>query len=174
MAPVDPSLAQAAKMCPFLSKIQTPTSFDFAPLPPDLPIVGSGPIFEDESSFKLAYSLFHGENGVVPLSGSPRGQPASSSFTPNATVCRSGETASKPGCPFANGFEAALGSSAAAISLSPFGPFGPFGYDAFRSRNSDFGKEKGKKKQEKRPEKQPEKPEPEVKSACCDVEHRPL
>lgn len=70
-----------------------------------------GPIFEDGPSFDTAFRLFHGQNGVVPLSEPSshglqklRSDPAPQQFHP-------------------------LAARAATISLSGFG--GSFGFDAF-------------------------------------------
>ena len=61
----------------------------------------------------MAFRLFHGQNGVVPLSGRSfvhsekvESEPAPTQFNP-------------------------LAAKAATISLSAFGPGGPFGFDAF-------------------------------------------
>lgn len=89
---------------------------------------GQGPIFEDGPNFDTAFRLFHGQDGVVPLSDSPRAgaeKPALSSpaFHP-------------------------LAAKAATISLSSFGHGGPFGFDAFsdmfknQKRKSDSSKNK--------------------------------
>ncbi|KAH6804880.1 Serine/Threonine-kinase [Perilla frutescens var. frutescens] len=74
---------------------------------------GKGPIFEDGPNFDMAFSLFHGKNGVVPLSGSsfvrsekPPSESSPAQFNP-------------------------LAAKAATISLSSFGHGGPFGFDAF-------------------------------------------
>lgn len=82
-----------------------------------------GPIFEDGPNFNMAFRLFHGQNGVVPLSERsflpterPQSEPAATQFNP-------------------------LAARAATISLSAFGPSGPFGFDAF----SDMWKNKKKK-----------------------------
>uniref|UniRef100_A0A803LZ60 Uncharacterized protein n=1 Tax=Chenopodium quinoa TaxID=63459 RepID=A0A803LZ60_CHEQI len=59
--------------CPFLRNIDAPTHFSFSSsLALSLPVRGGGskgPIFEDGPNFDMAFSLFHGRNGVVPLSG---------------------------------------------------------------------------------------------------------
>ena len=64
----------------------------------------------------MAFRLFHGQNGVVPLSGrffvpheKPESEPAPAHFNP-------------------------LAAKAATISLSAFGPGGPFGFDAFSKK----------------------------------------
>ncbi|KAL1552830.1 hypothetical protein AAHA92_13581 [Salvia divinorum] len=55
--------------CPFLRNINEPTNFPFTssmafPIPAQN---GKGPIFEDGPNFDMAFRLFHGQNGVVPL-----------------------------------------------------------------------------------------------------------
>ncbi|KAI3783318.1 hypothetical protein L1987_42396 [Smallanthus sonchifolius] len=77
-----------------------------------LPARGTkGPIFEDGPNFDMAFRLFHGQNGVVPLSEGSlqfhqkvKPEPVSQQFNP-------------------------LAAKAATISLSGFG--GSFGFDAF-------------------------------------------
>ncbi|GJZ62118.1 RNA pseudouridine synthase 5 [Tanacetum coccineum] len=100
--------------CPFLRNINEPTNFSFtSSVPIPLPVRGTkGPIFEDGPSFDTAFSLFHGQNGVVPLS-----EP-SSSHIPHRVRSE----------PVAQQFHP-LAARAATISLSGFG--GPFGFDAF-------------------------------------------
>ncbi|PQP99380.1 hypothetical protein Pyn_11934 [Prunus yedoensis var. nudiflora] len=102
--------------CPFLRNINEPTNFSFAsslafPVPGR---GGKGPIFEDGPNFDMAFRLFHGSDGVVPLSGRSfvhsnivEPQPAPSMFNP-------------------------LAAKAATISLSSFG--GPFSFDAFSEK----------------------------------------
>lgn len=75
-----------------------------------------GPIFEDGPNFDMAFRLFHGQDGVVPLSGRSfvqnekiEPEPASAQFNP-------------------------LAAKAATISLSGFGLGGPFGFDAFSKK----------------------------------------
>lgn len=85
---------------------------------------GQGPIFEDGPNFHTAFRLFHGQDGVVPLSNSARAE------------------AEKKPEPVFN----PLAAKAATISLSSFGPGGPFGFDAFsdmfknQKRKSDSSK----------------------------------
>ncbi|CAL9196509.1 unnamed protein product [Musa hybrid cultivar] len=59
-----------AQRCPFLRNINEPTNFSFsASFNSPFPIQGAkGPIFEDGPSFNMAFKLFHGHNGVLPLS----------------------------------------------------------------------------------------------------------
>lgn len=72
-----------------------------------------GPIFEDGPNFDMAFRLFHGQNGVVPLSGN--------------TLFESEKLQSASSQPKFN----PLAAKAATISLSAFGPGGPFGFDSF-------------------------------------------
>ncbi|PIN11985.1 hypothetical protein CDL12_15404 [Handroanthus impetiginosus] len=104
--------------CPFLRNINEPTNFSFSsstafPLPAR---DGKGPIFEDGPNFDMAFRLFHGQNGVVPLSGR--------SFI---------HTEKSPSEPPPAQFNP-LAAKAATISLSAFGPGGPFGFDAFSGK----------------------------------------
>ncbi|KAL3523446.1 hypothetical protein ACH5RR_016280 [Cinchona calisaya] len=109
---------QGIVRCPFLRNVNEPTNFSFStsmafPMPVH---GGKGPIFEDGPNFDMAFRLFHGQNGVVPLSGrsfvpneKPQSEPAPAQFNP-------------------------LAAKAATISLSAFGPGGPFGFDAFSEK----------------------------------------
>lgn len=72
-----------------------------------------GPIFEDGPNFEMAFRLFHGRDGVVPLSGR--------SFVHSEKV--------EPELPSPQ-FNP-LAAKAATISLSSFGPGGPFSFDSF-------------------------------------------
>ncbi|KAL7590559.1 hypothetical protein Lser_V15G36351 [Lactuca serriola] len=99
--------------CPFLHNINEPTNFSFSssvaiPLPARGRGATKGPIFEDGPNFDRAFRVFHGQNGVVPLSDS---EPSS--------------LGSEPGPQRFN----PLAAKAATISLSGFG--GAFGFDAF-------------------------------------------
>ncbi|KAH6760371.1 Serine/Threonine-kinase [Perilla frutescens var. frutescens] len=118
--------------CPFLRNINEPTNFSFSssmafPIPAR---DEKGPIFEDGPNFDMAFRLFHGQNGVVPLSGrsflhTERSQSELSpaQFNP-------------------------LAAKAATISLSGFGPGGPFGFDAFFEKlRKDKKKPKPSKKE---------------------------
>lgn len=75
-----------------------------------------GPIFEDGPNFDMAFRLFHGSDGVVPLSGR--------SFLKSENL----ETEQKP-----QQFNP-LAAKAATISLSAFGAGGPFSFDAFSDK----------------------------------------
>ncbi|KAL0891001.1 hypothetical protein Bca101_014984 [Brassica carinata] len=117
--------------CPFLRNINQPTNLSFSSsLPFPIPArAGQGPIFEDGPNFDTAFRLFHGQDGVVPLSNSARAE------------------TEKP-VPVFN----PLAAKAATISLSSFGPGGPFGFDAFsdmfknQKRKSDSSKNKDSSK----------------------------
>ena len=74
-----------------------------------------GPIFEDGPNFDMAFKLFHGKDGVVPLSGR-----SSSSFH-GENVLPEPATQFNP-----------LAAKAATISLSAFG--GPFSFDFFSEK----------------------------------------
>ncbi|KAJ7975090.1 Zinc finger B-box domain containing protein 1 isoform 1 [Quillaja saponaria] len=104
--------------CPFLRNINEPTNFSFSSaFAFPTPVRGAkGPIFEDGPNFDMAFRLFHGRDGVVPLSGRSflhsekvESQPAPSQFNP-------------------------LAAKAATISLSSFGPGGPFSFDSFSAK----------------------------------------
>ncbi|CAA0812046.1 Unknown protein [Striga hermonthica] len=109
---------QDMNKCPFLRNIHKPTNFSFGSL--NFPTVANGPIFEDGPNFEMAFKLFHGKDGLVPLSGSSQihldqhETEAAPEFNP-------------------------LASRAASISMSSFGPGGPFGFNSF------FGKIQKKK-----------------------------
>ncbi|CAH9144846.1 unnamed protein product [Cuscuta epithymum] len=105
--------------CPFLRNINEPTNFSFSSSMafPMAVCEGKGPIFEDAPNFDMAFRLFHGQDGVVPLSGrsliqkekSGSDKPSSTQFNP-------------------------LAARAATISLSGLGLGGPFGFDAFSKK----------------------------------------
>ncbi|KAI3508660.1 hypothetical protein L1887_23669 [Cichorium endivia] len=99
--------------CPFLRNINEPTNFSFSSsMAFPMPARGTkGPIFEDGPNFDMAFRLFHGQNGVVPLSE------GSLQFPQKMKV----EAVSHKFNP--------LAAKAATISLSGFG--GSFGFDAF-------------------------------------------
>ncbi|KAG9449356.1 hypothetical protein H6P81_009321 [Aristolochia fimbriata] len=103
--------------CPFLRNINEPTNFSFSsPLNFFLPLQGAkGPIFEDGPNFEMAFRLFHGHDGVVPLSGRPFSHPETSTVEP---------------APQFN----PLAAKAATISLSAFGPDGPFSFHSFSNK----------------------------------------
>ncbi|KAJ4973843.1 hypothetical protein NE237_007017 [Protea cynaroides] len=104
--------------CPFLRNINEPTSFSFSPSIFSLPRRGAkGPIFEDGPNFDTAFRLFHGQEGIVPLSG--------------RSYCHSKNVEMEP--EHAPQFNP-LAAKAATISLSAFGPGGPFSFDAFSEK----------------------------------------
>ncbi|CAL5431998.1 unnamed protein product [Camellia sinensis] len=114
---------QDIQRCPFLRNISKPTSFSFSCLNIPTPVRGAnGPIFEDGPNFDTAFKLFHGKDGVVPLSERP--------FFHDKSL----ET--KPAPQFNP-----LAAKAASISLSGFGSGGPFGFDFF-SKNWNNQKKK--------------------------------
>ncbi|GFP82833.1 hypothetical protein PHJA_000426400 [Phtheirospermum japonicum] len=130
------SFNQDIVRCPFLRNINEPTNLSFStamtfPMPAR---EGKGPIFEDGPNFDTAFRLFHGQNGVVPLSGRsfvrtekpmPRSESSPAQFNP-------------------------LAAKAATISLSGFGPGGPFGFDAFSEKWKNAKKKSESSKNEKR------------------------
>lgn len=108
---------QDIQRCPFLRNINEPTNFSFSShMNFSLPVRGAkGPIFEDGPNFDMAFRLFHGRDGVVPLSG--RAFPHLSSSQPELAP------AFNP-----------LAAKAATISLSSFGAGGPFSFDFFSKK----------------------------------------
>ncbi|KAK6929220.1 hypothetical protein RJ641_005425 [Dillenia turbinata] len=117
--------------CPFLRNINEPTNFSFSSSSAfPMPVRGAkGPIFEDGPDFDRAFRLFHGHNGVVPLSGTSK------------LHVQNSETETVP--PHFN----PLAAKAATISLSAFGPGGPFSFDAFSNKwKSQKGKSSSFKK----------------------------
>jgi len=132
-APSERIIDQGVQTCPFLRNITEPTNFCFAsPIRFPTPVKGvQGPIFEDGPSFETAFRLFHGHDGVVPLSGR-------SLVHISQTLSDADNTASTKFHPFA--------APAATISLSAFGPGGPFGFDFFKAEQKH--NEKNKKRRE--------------------------
>ncbi|XP_010557876.1 PREDICTED: uncharacterized protein LOC104826736 [Tarenaya hassleriana] len=120
--------------CPFLRNINEPTSFSLSSsLPFPMPArAGKGPIFEDGPNFDVAFRVFHGRDGVVPLS--ERSVVSSEAQRPVLSP-----PAFHP-----------LAAKAATISLSSFGPGGPFGFDAFSAKwiNHQKKSESSKKKKD--------------------------
>lgn len=107
--------------CPFLRNINKPTSFSFSPMNFPNPLQGAkGPIFEDGPNFDMAFKIFHGKDGVVPLSN-------------KSNIC-SDNLESKPPLQFNP-----LAAKTATISLSSFN--GPFGFNFF---NDKWNKQKKK------------------------------
>eukprot|EP00249_Psilotum_nudum_P021702 c28212_g1_i1 orf=3-782(-) len=130
-------IAEGVERCPFLKNIGKPTGFCFSsPLRfPTLAKGSRGPIFEDGPDFGLAFRLFHGQNGVVPLSGVMNQMTKETEFSSD-----------NPEDSTINFHP--LAASAASISLSVLGPSSPFGFDAFKSKK--IGKAKGNRHPEKK------------------------
>ncbi|KAK2969196.1 hypothetical protein RJ640_024527 [Escallonia rubra] len=104
------------QMCPFLRNINEPTNFSLSSVNFPVPVKGGkGPIFEDGPNFNMAFKLFHGKDGVVPLSR--RSPFCTDDLEPEAV-------------PQFN----PLAAKAATISLSAFGPGGPFSFDSFSEK----------------------------------------
>ncbi|KAL6616349.1 hypothetical protein ACP70R_038619 [Stipagrostis hirtigluma subsp. patula] len=97
--------------CPFLRNINGATTFSFSSALPVAARGGKGPIFEDGPGFESAFKLFHGRDGIVPLSGR--------SYVPDENHNDSIGVTPEPPLPFNP-----LAARAATISLSAFGPFG--------------------------------------------------
>ncbi|KAJ8631911.1 hypothetical protein MRB53_025247 [Persea americana] len=107
---------QDIQRCPFLRNINEPTNFSLSPINFSKPVRGGkGPIFEDGPNFDMAFRLFHGRDGVVPLSGKTFLHPENLQPGP---------------APQFN----PLAARAASISLSAFGPGGPFSFDSFSEK----------------------------------------
>eukprot|EP00897_Mesotaenium_endlicherianum_P001948 jgi/Mesen1/1781/ME000014S01183 len=113
-------IVQGVQKCPFLRHIMEPTSFRMrADSSVDRSEIQQpatrGPIFEDGPSFDMAFRLFHGRDGVVPLARCEQ-----------VSTCRQAESVAH--------VPVSLAASAATISLSGFGgPTGPFGFEAFKA-----------------------------------------
>ncbi|KAL3819984.1 hypothetical protein ACJIZ3_005889 [Penstemon smallii] len=118
--------------CPFLRNINEPTNFSFStPMAFPIPVKeGKGPIFEDGPNFDMAFRVFHGQNGVVPLSGRSFIHTEKSPFEQSPAHFNP------------------LAAKAATISLSSFGPGGPFSFDAFAKKfKKDNNKSNSSKKE---------------------------
>uniref|UniRef100_A0A1J3HL15 Uncharacterized protein n=1 Tax=Noccaea caerulescens TaxID=107243 RepID=A0A1J3HL15_NOCCA len=112
--------------CPFLRNINKPTNFSLSSLNFPIPAQGGkGPIFEDGAGFDSAFKLFHGKDGIVPLSG-------------HSSFGNDFEDEAVRATPQFN----PLAGKVATISLSAFGPGGPFAFGPFSEKW---------KKQEKKP-----------------------
>ncbi|CAA2960603.1 uncharacterized protein LOC111377761 [Olea europaea subsp. europaea] len=121
-----PLSEQDIHKCPFLMNINKPTNFSF--VFPDFshPLSrNKGPIFEDCLNFDLAFRLFHGTDGVVPLSG--KSQLCVDYFNAGAAP------------PF--------NALAASISSSAFGSGGPFGFHSFFKKMKKGKSESSRKKE---------------------------
>ncbi|XP_054788481.1 uncharacterized protein LOC129294280 [Prosopis cineraria] len=118
--------------CPFLRNINEPTNLSFSSsLAFPVPVRGTkGPIFEDGPNFDRAFRLFHGSDGVVPLS--------------EGSFHRSEEVQPKPPTSQFN----PLAAKAATISLSSFGFGWPFSFDSFSEKwNNQKRKSKSSRKE---------------------------
>ncbi|XP_062205422.1 uncharacterized protein LOC133907403 [Phragmites australis] len=114
---------QGIERCPFLRNINEPTNFSFSAVNfPDPATGAKGPIFEDGPNFDMAFRVFHGRDGVVPLSEGPFAQIEKPLPKPNPEF--------NP-----------LAAKAATISLSAFGGFFSFG---------DFSNKRNKKNSNKK------------------------
>jgi hypothetical protein len=111
---------------------------------------GKGPIFEDGPGFESAFKLFHGQDGIVPLSGR--------SYVHDENRSESTDVKPQPALPFNP-----LAGRAASISLSAFGPFG---FNFFNGKG---------KKQNKKPDnldqshKKPNNPDQNSMKVCPDT-----
>ncbi|KAE8701540.1 hypothetical protein F3Y22_tig00110546pilonHSYRG00041 [Hibiscus syriacus] len=125
--------------CPFLRNINEPTNFSFSSaMPFAMPGLFLGLRFEEPKvqylkmvpNFDMAFRLFHGRDGVVPL-------PERSSLRIEKADIETTPPKFNP-----------LAAKAATISLSSFGPGGPFSFDAFSNKwNNQKGKSKSSKKE---------------------------
>ncbi|KAJ0252674.1 hypothetical protein HA466_0118380 [Hirschfeldia incana] len=114
--------------CPFLRNINKPTTFSLSSLNFHLPVVqgdSKGPIFEDGPGFDSAFKLFHGKDGIVPLSGHSSFRDGLEDDTPPSATPQFNPLAGK----------------VATVSLSG----GPFSFGPFSDKN---------RKQQKKPNKQ--------------------
>lgn len=124
---------QDIQKCPFLRNVSEPTNFSFLSATfPDTPRATKGPIFEDGPNFDTAFKLFHGPDGVIPLSGK--------SYSQNETMGPENETMGPEPAPYFN----PLAANAASISLSGFGPGGPFSFDSLNNKWKKFNKKSSK------------------------------
>ncbi|KMT11422.1 hypothetical protein BVRB_5g107490 [Beta vulgaris subsp. vulgaris] len=133
---------QDIQRCPFLRNISKPTNLSFSPVNLPVPVAGSkGPIFEDGPNFDLAFKVFHGKDGVVPLT-------RKASFHVDEHLEPESAPKFNP-----------LAAKAATISLSAFGLGGPFGFNFFsdkwkkqkQNQKSDSSRENGTFSQEGNP-----------------------
>lgn len=114
---------QGIERCPFLRNINEPTNFSFLSANFPVPVRGAkGPIFEDGPNFDTAFRVFHGRDGVVPLS--------------EGSLAKMEKPLLKPNPEFNP-----LAAKAATISLSAFGGFFSFG---------DFSNKRNKKNSNKK------------------------
>ncbi|KAF5729511.1 hypothetical protein HS088_TW21G01678 [Tripterygium wilfordii] len=127
-APSQPELLR----CPFLRNINEPTNFSFSSLMAfPMPVrSGKGPIFEDGPNFETAFRLFHGRDGVVPLS--------------ERAFLHSEKVVPESAAPQFN----PLAAKAATISLSSFWTGGPFGFHSFSEKWENQKKKSNSSKKE--------------------------
>jgi len=118
-----------------------------------------GPIFEDGPGFENAFRLFHGRDGVVPLS--EKQTPEIQQPQPPANDAASVETNL--------GFHPLSASSAATISLSSFGAFGPFSFDGFMARQNSKKPTKSSRRKSKKEDPEFEKDTQKSKSNSKNV-----
>ncbi|KAK9928219.1 hypothetical protein M0R45_025365 [Rubus argutus] len=113
--------------CPFLRNLNKPTCFSFTSVNLPIPVHGGkGPIFEDGPNFDNAFKLFHGKDGVVPLSGR--------SYSHKDILEAKPEPQFNP-----------LAAKAATISLSSFGPGGPLSFGSFSNKGKKQNNSSSKK-----------------------------
>ncbi|PKA45970.1 hypothetical protein AXF42_Ash019731 [Apostasia shenzhenica] len=124
---------QDIERCPFLRNINETTHFSFSSLNFLIPGGTKGPIFEDGPNFEMAFRLFHGRDGVVPLS--------------ERSIAR--DKVERPESKPVPAFNP-LAAKAATISLSAFGAGGPFGFDFFAKKFMKQNKKTSKMDQNKR------------------------
>lgn len=130
----DQGIDEAVERCPFLRNIAKPTVFSWAA--PSLTTATNGtrgPIFEDGPNFDAMFRLFHGRDGVVPLS---RGQSGADTFEAS---------------PAAPAKFNPLAACAASLSLSFGSGVGPFNFDSFMANRASKNvgrKQEPKKKKE--------------------------
>lgn len=141
--------------CPFLKNIDGATTFSFSSALPVAARGGKGPIFEDGPGFESAFKLFHGKDGIVPLSGR--------SYVPDENRSEGVDVQPEPALPFNP-----LAARVATISLSAFGPFG---FNFFNGKG---------KKQNKKPnnldqsQKKPNNPDKNLKKGGNPPSHEAL
>ncbi|MCD7460681.1 hypothetical protein HAX54_044211 [Datura stramonium] len=118
---------QDIQRCPFLRNINKPTNFSFFSALNFLNPVkgGKGPIFKDETNFDMVFKVFHGKDGVVPLS--ERCQLSNDNMEAEYSAPQ-------------------FHPLAASISLSSFGPGGPFSFESFSRKWNSQKEESSKKK----------------------------
>lgn len=122
--------------CPFLRNINKPTNFSLSSFNFPLPVRGArGPIFEDGPNFDMTFNLFHGRNGVVPLSEN------------SGIHCKRPEPEPTPQ------FNPLAGRTAT-ISLSTFGLGGPFGFSHFDNKKNQKKNPNLSTKQDSSPQKE--------------------